>query len=104
MLDRLLKSPDPSVVVDAAQAMGDAYAGDGDHLAAAEYYLTAAYVAPETPAGRRGLLSAARAFAAARQEEAAATAYRKLLALGDLPFEMREAARKELGALRRPAQ
>jgi tetratricopeptide (TPR) repeat protein len=104
VLDRLLKSPDPSVVVDAAQAMGDAYAGDGDHLAAAEYYLTAAYVAPETPAGRRGLLSAARAFAAARQEEAAATAYRKLLALGDLPFEMREAARKELGALRRPAQ
>jgi TolA-binding protein len=102
VLDRLLKSSDTSVVVDAAQAMGEAYAGDGDHLAAAEYYLTAAYVAPDTPAGRRGLLSAARALAAGKQDDAAATAYRKLLAQADLPVEVRDAARKELAGLRRP--
>jgi hypothetical protein len=91
-------------VVDAAQAMGEAYTGDGDHLAAAEYYLTAAYVAPDTPAGRRGLVSAARAFTALKQEDAAASAYRKLLAQADLPADVRDTARKELAALRRPAQ
>ncbi|HEV8474496.1 MAG TPA: tetratricopeptide repeat protein [Methylomirabilota bacterium] len=101
-LDRLLKSPDTAVVVDAAQAMGEAYTGEGDHLGAAEYYLTAAYVAPDTPAGRRGLLSAARALAASKQEEAAATAYRKLLAQADLAADVRDAARKELAGLRRP--
>ena len=104
VLDRLLKSSDTSVVVDAAQAMGEAYTGDGDHLAAAEYYLTAAYVAPDTAAGRRGLLSAARAFSALKQEDAAASAYRKLLAQADLPADVRDTARKELAALRRPAQ
>jgi TolA-binding protein len=104
VLDRLLKSPDTAVVVDAAQAIGDAYTGDGDHLAAAEYYLTAAYVAPDTPAGRRGLLSAARALAALKQDDAAGSAYRKLLAQTDLSPEVRDAARKELAALRRPSQ
>lgn len=102
VLDRLLKSSDNAVVVDAAQAMGEAYSGDGDHLAAAEYYLTAAYVAPDSAAGRRGLLSAARALAAGKQDDAAATAYRKLLAQAELPSDIRDAARKELAGLRRP--
>jgi tetratricopeptide (TPR) repeat protein len=102
VLDRLLKSSDTSVVVDAAQGIGESYTGDGDHLAAAEYYLTAAYVAPETPGGRRGLLSAARALALSKQDEAAASAYRKLLAQADLPADLRDAARKELAGLRRP--
>jgi tetratricopeptide (TPR) repeat protein len=101
VLDRLLKSPDSSVVADAAQAMGEAYTGEGNHLAAAEYYLTAAYVAPDTPAGRRGLLAAARALAASKQDEAATAAYRKLLAQGDLPGDVRDSARKELAALSR---
>jgi TolA-binding protein len=90
------------VVVDAAQAMGEAYSGDGDHLAAAEYYLTAAYMAPDTPGGRRGLLSAARALAAGKQDDAAAAAYRKLLAQADVPTDVRDVARKELAGLRRP--
>jgi hypothetical protein len=59
---------------------------------------------PETPAGRRGLLSAARALATLKQDEAAASAYRKLLAQADLSADVREAARKELASLRRPAQ
>jgi TolA-binding protein len=103
VLDRVLKSSsDNAVVVDAAQAMGEAYSGDGDHLAAAEYYLTAAYVAPDTAAGRRGLLSAARALAAGKQDDAAATAYRKLLAQADVPADVRDVARKELAGLKRP--
>lgn len=102
VLERLLKSPEPATVAEAAQAIGDTYAGEGDAQAAVEYYLTAAYVAPDTPNGRRGLLAAARAFAAARQPEVAATAYRKLLAQADLPLDLREAARAELAALGRP--
>ena len=101
VLDRLLKSSDRNVAVDAAQAIGETYTGDGDHLAAAEYYLSAAYAAPDTVAGRRGLLSAARAFAALKQEEVAAAAYRKLLTQADLPPDMRETARKELAAVSR---
>jgi TolA-binding protein len=104
VLDRLLKSSDTAVVVDAAQGIGEAYTGEGDHLAAAEYYLTAAYVAPETPAARRALLSAARSFAALKLDDVAGSAYRKLLAQADLPAEVRDAARKELAGLGRSAQ
>src|SRR5262249_36088829 len=59
ILERLMKSDEPAVAAEAAQVIGDTYAGEGDALAAAEYYLTAAYVAPSSPAGRRGLLGAA---------------------------------------------
>jgi len=102
ILERLLRSSEPATVAEAAQALGDTYVGEGDALAAAEYYLTAAYVAPDTPPGRRGLLSAARVFAAAKQPDSAATAYKKLLAQTDLPAELRDAARQELAALGRP--
>jgi TolA-binding protein len=103
VLERLLRSSEPATAAEAAQALGDTYAGEGDTLAAVEYYLTAAYVAPDTPVGRRGLLSAARAFAAGKQPEPAAAAYKKLLAQADLPAELRDAARQELAALARPA-
>ena len=84
--------------------LGDSYAGDADSLAAVEYYLSAAYLAPDSPQGRRGLLSAARAYAAAKQPDMATTAYKKLLAQTDLPTDMRDTARKELNALPRPTQ
>ena len=103
VLERLLRSSEPATAAEAAQALGDTYAGEGDTLAAVEYYLTAAYVAPDTLLGRRGLLSAARAFAAGKQPEPAAAAYKKLLAQADLPAELRDAARQELAALARPA-
>jgi tetratricopeptide (TPR) repeat protein len=103
ILERLLKSTEPATVAEAAQALGDTYA-DNDPMAAVEYYLTAAYVAPDTTLGRRGLLGAARAFAAAKQPEPAATAYKKLLAQADLPANIRDAARQELAALGRAAR
>jgi len=103
ILERLLKSSEPARAAEAAYALGETYNGEGDALAAVEYYLSAAYVAPDTETGRRGLLSAARAFAAARQPEMAMTAYKKLLAQTDLPAGMRDTARKELQALPRPA-
>jgi tetratricopeptide (TPR) repeat protein len=104
ILERLLRSREPATVAEAAHALGDTYAGDNDAMAAVEYYLTAAYVAPDTPLGRRGLLHAARALAAARQPEPAAAAYKKLLAQADLPADVRTAARQELAALPRAAQ
>lgn len=94
ILERLLKSEEPAIAAEAAQTIGDTYAGEGDVLAAAEYYLTAAYVAPSSPSGRRGLLGAARAFATLKQPEAAATACRKLLTQSDLPADLATTARQ----------
>jgi len=94
ILERLLKNDETAVAAEAAQTIGDAYAGEGDVLAAAEYYLTAAYVAPSSPSGRRGLLGAARAFATLKQPEATATACRKLLTQTDLPNDLATAARQ----------
>jgi tetratricopeptide (TPR) repeat protein len=103
ILEGMLKKSDGAAAADAAYALGDTYAGN-DPAAAVEYYLTAAYVAPDSPQGRRGLLGAARAYAAAQQPEQASTAYKKLLAQSDLPADVRDAARKELAALPRSAQ
>jgi hypothetical protein len=97
----MLKTDDAATVVEAAHAIGETYEGEGDALAAAEYYLTAAYLAPESPVGRRGLLGAARALAAAKQPDAAAVAYRKLLALPDVSADLVLAARQGLAALGR---
>jgi hypothetical protein len=88
-------------VTEAARGIGDAYAGEGDTAAAAEYYLTAAYVAPTSAPGRKALLSAAQSFAAAKQKDAAEIAYRKLLAQKDLPADVASTARQGLAALGR---
>ena len=101
VLEKLLKSDEITVASEAARAIGDTYTGEGDALAAAEYYLTAAYVAPASPHGRRGLLAAGRAFASLKQHEAAELAYRKLLAQGDLPADLAAAARQGLSSLGR---
>jgi hypothetical protein len=70
-------------------------------VAAAEYYLTAAYLAPTSAPGRKALLSAAESFAAAKQKDAAEIAYRKLLAQKNLPDDLAAAARRGLSALGR---
>ena len=87
------------MVAEAAQALGETYRGEGDALAAAEYFMTAAYVAPDSLVGRKSLLSAAQSFAAAKQNDAAAIVYRKLLALANLPADVAEAARQGLSSL-----
>jgi tetratricopeptide (TPR) repeat protein len=99
VLDQLLSGEQGEQAADIARSIGDTFAGEGDPLAAAEYYLTAAYVAPTSPAGRRGLLDAARALASARHTEAAAAAYRKLLAQPDLPPALAQDAQRGLAAL-----
>ena len=94
VLERLVRSDDKNAVAAAAVGIGETYQGEGDFLAAAEYFMTAAYVAPDTPAGRRGLLGAGASFTALKQVDAAATVCRKLLNQGGIPTEQAEAARK----------
>jgi tetratricopeptide (TPR) repeat protein len=101
VLEKLLKSDDVAVASEAANAMGDAYTAEGEPLAAAEYYLTAAYAAPTSPQGRKALLAAGNAFASMKQTENAANAYRKLLAQSDLPPDVAAAARQGLASLGR---
>ena len=96
VLERLVRTDDKAVVAAAAGAIGEAHQGEGDNLAAAEYFMTAAYVLPDSPAGRRGLLGAGASFAALKQINAAEVVYRKLLAQTGLPAELAEAARKGL--------
>lgn len=101
-LRKLLKSPDASVVADAASGIGEAYQREGQYLDSAEYYMTAAYLAPSSAAGQRALLGAARSFVALKQPDAAAIAYRKLLAQPDVPAALAAAARQGLAELARP--
>jgi len=96
VLDRLVHADDKSVVASAAGAIGETYQGEGDNLAAAEYFMTAAYVAPDSPAGRNGLLGAGACFAALKQNDSAEVVYRKLLAQKDAPADVLEKARKGL--------
>lgn len=101
VLGRLLASADSAAAPEVAVAIGDAWAGQGNQAAAAEYYMTAAYLAPDSPAGRRALLAAGRAFAAAKDPDAAAVVYRKLIAQKDAPADLVEAARRGLAEIRR---
>src|SRR5262249_6178374 len=101
MLDPIVKTSPPPQAAEGALALAEAYRGQRDEAAAIEYYRTAAYAAPDSPAGRRGLLSAARAFAALKQPDAAATVYRKLLAQSNVPADLADAARNGLVELGR---
>jgi len=98
-LEPLLRVGSSTDVANAAYGIADAWQVEGDHLAAVEYFLTAAYVAPQSPSGRRALLGAAWSFQALKQPEAAATVYRKLLAQTDLPPDLAARARKALQEL-----
>ena len=68
---------------------------------AADAYMTAAYVAPDSVWARRALLGAGRAFAAPKQNDAAVIVYKKLLAArASSPIwpRRRAAASRALGA------
>jgi tetratricopeptide (TPR) repeat protein len=101
LLDPFVKASPAPVAAEGALALGEALQGQGDHQAAIEYFMTAAYVAPDSTAGRRGLLAAGRAFAALKRPEAATTVYRKLLAQADVPADLAGAAYRGLAELSR---
>jgi tetratricopeptide (TPR) repeat protein len=101
LLEPFIKASPAPVAAEGALALGEALQGQGDQAAAIEYFMTAAYIAPDTPSGRRGLLAAARAFGTLKQREAAITIYRKLLAQRDVPPDLAGAARRGLAELPR---
>ena len=102
VLEPLMKASDPREVAQAAQALGRSYQGENNHRAATEYYMTAAYLAPESPAGRQAMLGAAQSFVALKQPDSAAIMYRKLLAQTAVPPDVADAARQGLAALGKP--
>ncbi|HXG05110.1 MAG TPA: tetratricopeptide repeat protein, partial [Candidatus Binatia bacterium] len=97
----ILRQPDPALAAEAALAIGEAYAAENDHAAATEYFLSAAYLAPDAAPGQRALLQAGRSLAAQRQPDAAAVVYRKLLARTGVPADLVQAARQGLAEIKR---
>jgi tetratricopeptide (TPR) repeat protein len=97
----ILRQPDPALAAEAALAIGEAYAAENDHAAATEYFLSAAYLAPDAAPGQRALLQAGRSLAAQRQPDAAAVVYRKLLARSGVPADLVQAARQGLAEIKR---
>ncbi|HEY7365330.1 MAG TPA: tetratricopeptide repeat protein [Methylomirabilota bacterium] len=101
VLGRLLASTEGPAAAEVAAALGDAWMGQGDPVTAAEYYMTAAYLTPESTVGYKALLAAGRSFAAAKDPGAASVVYGKLLASSDVPGDIAASARRGLAELRR---
>jgi tetratricopeptide (TPR) repeat protein len=101
LLQPFLKTASTSVAPEGALALGQTLEAQGDDAAAVEYFLTAAYLAPDSTAGRQALLAAGRAFATQKQPDAATIVYRKLLAQSNVPADLAAAARRGLAELGR---
>jgi TolA-binding protein len=96
LLERALATGDPDVVSEAAYRMGEGLRAAGRHQQAVESYMTAAYVAPDSPLARRALLGAGQSFTALKQTDSAVIVYRKLLAGKTLEPELADTAKKGL--------
>ncbi len=99
LLERAMAAGDAAVVSEAAYRMGEGLRAAGRHQQAVEAYMTAAYVAPDTPLARRSLLGAGQSFTALKQADSAVTVYKKLLAGKSVEPELADAAKKGLRAL-----
>jgi TolA-binding protein len=64
LLDRAIKDGEANVAAEAAYHLGEGLWAAGQHDDAAEAFMTAAYVAPDSVWARKALLGAGRAFAA----------------------------------------
>lgn len=101
VLEALLARAEGVEAADVALGLAEAWAARGDPMAAAEFYMTAAYLAPESPAGRRGLLGAGQSFKTARDPAAARVVLERLLAQPDLAPELAGPARELLSQVKR---
>jgi len=97
----IVKADDAAAATEAAFYQGESYRAEGKPAEAVEYFMTAAYLAPDSTFGRRALLGAADSYVALKQPESAAIAYNKLLAQADLPSDIAQRAREGLAALGR---
>ncbi|PYM27983.1 MAG: hypothetical protein DMD78_01090 [Candidatus Rokuibacteriota bacterium] len=78
-LQRLVQIGRADEAAEAAYRLAEGLQAEGEHSAAVEWYLTAAYVAERTPWARRALLGAGRSFTALRDPAQALAAYGKLV-------------------------
>ena len=99
LLERAVKEGDTAVAAEAAYHLGEGLRAAGRNDEAAEAYMTAAYVAPDSVWARRALLGAGRAFAAAKQNDAAVIVYKKLLAASSVEPDLASEARTRLKSL-----
>jgi tetratricopeptide (TPR) repeat protein len=99
LLERAVAAGDAGVAAEAAYRLGEGLRGAGRHQQAVESYMTAAYVAPDTPLARRALLGAGQSFTALKQPDSAIVVYKKLLAGKSVEPELADAAKKGLKAL-----
>ena len=99
LLARAMAADDAEVAAEAAYRQGEGLRAAGRQQQAVESFMTAAYVAPDTPVARRALLAAAQSFAVLKQADSAVIVYRKLLAAKIVEPELADAAKKGLRAL-----
>lgn len=98
-LEQALDAGDGAVAAEAAYRLGEGYRATGSAEEAADMYMTAAYLAADSPWARRALVGAGQAFAALKQNDAAVIVYRKLLAMSGVEPDLADAARRGLRAL-----
>ena len=99
LLERAVEAGDGVVAAESAYRLGEGLRGAGRHQQAVESYMTAAYVAPDTPLARRALLGAGQSFTALKQADSAVIVYKKLLGDKTVEPELADAAKKGLRAL-----
>jgi TolA-binding protein len=99
LLERAMATGDAAVVCEASYRIGEGLRAAGRHQQAIDAYMTAAYVAPDTPLARRALLGAGQSYTALKQSDSAVIVYKKLLAGKAVEPELTEAAKKGLRAL-----
>ena len=99
LLERAVAVGDAGLAVEAAYRLGEGLRGAGRHQLAVDSYMTAAYIAPDTPLARRALLGAGQSFTALKEPDSAIIVYKKLLAGKGVEPEVADAAKKGLKAL-----
>ena len=99
LLERAVKDGDTAIAAEAAYHLGEGLRAAGRNDEAAEAYMTAAYLAPDSVWARKALLGAGRAFAAAKQNDAAVIVYKKLLAASSVEPDLASEARSRLKSL-----
>ncbi len=99
LLETVLAGNDQATSVEAAYRLGEGFRSRGDNEAALEAFMSAAYMDPVSPWGRKALYGAGQSFAALKDPGAAAIVYRKLLAQPGVEPELAGLAKQALQRL-----
>ena len=99
LLQKGLDAEDPAAAAEAAYRLGEGHRAAGQHEEAVQAFMTAVYLAPDSPWGRKALLGAGQSLASLRQNDSAVIVYRKLVAAKDAEPELVESARTALKSL-----